>query len=189
MSDTKMEKKEKKRAKKRKQTEEDGNDNNSEDDAKPKKSKELASVDQMHEVVKLKAALETTHESKRSKKRKKYNEKIEKSTNIRADKKFLDEIAAYLTKWETDKDSWKFQKVKQMFIQNNVFNDKIISDDIWHTTLSYLGSSRGKAKELLKENAQKVIEKVDADFESSQNKELLQQKTYTRARELLQMLE
>lgn len=166
---------------------EDGQEHTENGESRPKK--ELASVDQMREVVKIKAALESAHESKRSKKRKKYNEKIEKSINIRADKKFLDDITAYLTTWETDKDSWKFQKVKQMFIQNNVFNDAIIVDDIWHTTLSYLGSSRGKAKELLKENAQKVIEKVDGEFEKNQDKELLNQKSYIRARELLQMLE
>lgn len=179
-------------AKKRKQLDEEGQESNAHNEngeSRPKKSKEIASVDQMREVVKIKAALDSAHESKRSKKRKKYNEKIEKSINIRADKKFLDDIASYLTTWENDKDSWKFQKVKQMFIQNNVFNEKIIVDDIWHTTLSYLGSSRGKAKELLKENAQKVIEKVDGDFEKSQDKELLKQKSYTRARELLQMLE
>lgn len=143
----------------------------------------------MREVVKIKAALESAHESKRSKKRKKHHEKIEKSINIRADKKFHDEIITYLTTWKSDKDSWKFQKVKQMFIQNNVFNEKIIVDDIWHTTLDYLSSSQGKSKEVLKENAKKVIEKVDADYEKSQDKELLNQKSYTRARELLQMLE
>lgn len=143
----------------------------------------------MREVVKIKAALESAHESKRSKKRKKHHERIEKSINIRADKKFHDEIITYLTTWKSDKDSWKFQKVKQMFIQNNVFNDKIIVDDIWHTTLDYLSSSQGKSKEVLKENAKKVIEKVDANYEKSQDKELLNQKSYTRARELLQMLE
>lgn len=143
----------------------------------------------MREVVKIKAALDSAHESKRSKKRKKQMEKAEQSTNIRSDKKYHDEIISYLTTWETDKESWKFQKTKQIFIQNQVFNDKVIVDEIWETALSYLSGSQGKAKDELKEKAEEIIRKIDEEYEKSQNKELLKQKSYTRARELLQMLD
>lgn len=56
-------------------------------------------------------------------------------------------------------------------IQNNVFNDKFIVGEIWDTTVSYLGSSQGKAKEILKENAQIIIEKIEVEYEKHQDKE------------------
>uniref|UniRef100_A0A336L8D1 CSON001826 protein n=1 Tax=Culicoides sonorensis TaxID=179676 RepID=A0A336L8D1_CULSO len=181
--------KSKKKSKKRKEPGDASNEILESEPKPKKKSKEIASVDQMMEVVKIKAALDSAHESKRSKKRKKNLEKAEKNTNTRADKKYHDEIISYIQTWESDKSSWKFQKTKQIFIQNNVFNDKIIIDDIWDTTLSYLSGSQGKAKDMLKGNAQKIIQKIDGEFEKSQNNDLLQQKNYLRARELLQMLD
>lgn len=163
------------------------NDNQTEESIKPKKSKEIASVDQMLEVVKIKAALEKTHESKRSKKRKKHLENLDKSKS-RSDKKYHDEIIDYLRTWKNDKDNWKFQKMKQIFIQNHVFESDIIIGDIWDTTLEYISGSKGNSKDILIEQAEKIIHKIDTERENNKDIGESKQVLYKRARDLLQLL-
>lgn len=56
--------------------------------------------------------------------------------------KEVETIIAYLTKWNTNRDEWKYEKLKQIFIQKNVFNDQIIPDEHSEVAINYLTSSK-----------------------------------------------
>lgn len=153
-----------------------------------RKKKQLATYDQMQEAAKIKSALQSTLESTRSKKKKKHmNNQIEKKT--RSDKMYHDEVIEYLKLWDNDIQKWKFQKTKQVFIQNHVFDQKIIKDNVWSITLKYLSGSKGRSKVELMKRAQEIISKVDAEVERTGKAELTKETEYKRARDLLQMLE
>jgi len=156
--------------------------NNEEEEPKPKK-KQIASYEEMEQAARIKASLELSMESKKSKKRKKKQERaLAKSKKIRSDQTYLDDILSYLRLYSEDKSNWKFQKMKQIFIQENAFNVEKFSDETWPLVLEYLGGSQGKSKDLLSKKAVEIIEKLDEEGET-------EQPLYSRARDLLQMLQ
>ncbi|XP_055686655.1 uncharacterized protein C7orf50 [Lutzomyia longipalpis] len=127
-------------------------------------------------------------ESVRDKKRKLTEKQAE---NSREKLKNLAKETAhdYLIRWKNDKKQWKFEKVKQKFIQNNALNEENFNQEMWPIVLEYLGKSKGASRDYLIETAQKVIQEVDQAIQKDpQNAHLLHESRYLRARELLQML-
>lgn len=122
-------------------------------------------------------------ETVRGKKKNQHTQIVEKRKED-ITKKEKESIEAYLKTWKTDKSSWKFEKRKQIYIQNNWQNLENISDKQFEICLEYIESSKGKCREEMVANAEKLIQKLDAQNEESDER----QNQYNRARQLLQIL-
>lgn len=119
----------------------------------------------------------------RDKKRKIHKQIVEKKREVEGVKD-VDAIRTYLTKWKEDRDSWKFEKRKQVFIQNNCFDPSKVLEENWSECLEYLEGTKGKGRETLLATAEKII----SDLDKVENKDETAKIKYNRSRDLLQML-
>lgn len=142
----------------------------------------------MEQAALIKRSLTANLESKKSKKRKKHQKLVE-SRKTRTDQKYQDEILTYLKSYCEDRSNWKFQKMKQIWIQENVFDATKIGDDVWSFALEYLGGSQGRSKDELSKKAREIIDRIDTEADEKSEPELQEQPLYIRARELLQMIQ
>uniref|UniRef100_A0A182WJS8 WKF domain-containing protein n=1 Tax=Anopheles minimus TaxID=112268 RepID=A0A182WJS8_9DIPT len=116
---------------------------------------------------------------KREKKREKHALKVEelkKKSKI----KEREEMQQYLNCWSNNREKWKFLKLRQIYIQDNVFDENEINADLWPIALDYLSETKGSSRDVLVKKAESIIREGDED-------ETLQASSkYKRARELLQ---
>lgn len=123
--------------------------------------------------------VQTVRDKKRS-----VHEKILEKKKESNESKDLETIKAYLNKWKGDRESWKFEKRKQVYIQNHCFEPSKIQDEDWSVCLEYLEGSQGKGRESLVARAEKLI----GDLDSVEEKDEVAVAKYNRSRDLLQML-
>lgn len=104
----------------------------------------------------------------------------------------------YLSQWKHDKQNWKFMKVKQVWLFKNKFNPAMVPDASWPQLLEYFESAQGNIRNMLLEDANKIIKQLD-EWSESQNKETNETEeieisrpddnVYKRARDLIQCLQ
>uniref|UniRef100_A0A2M4C081 WKF domain-containing protein n=1 Tax=Anopheles marajoara TaxID=58244 RepID=A0A2M4C081_9DIPT len=123
-------------------------------------------------------------ESKRAKRRKKREEAVQEKPKEQTQ----EEIRQYLECWSSQREKWKFQKLKQIFIQKHILDENHIDADMWPTALEYLSGTKGASRELLVKNAETVISEIDAAAEENESDTQQTSTKYQRARELLQSL-
>lgn len=75
--------------------------------------------------------------SKRQKKKLRKLQHTDRSKDKEAEK-----VIAYLVKWNEDRDEWKYEKLKQIFIQKNVYDGDIITDEHSDIAINYLTTSK-----------------------------------------------
>lgn len=75
--------------------------------------------------------------SKRQKKRQK-REQI----SIRSKDKEVEKSITYLTKWDTARDEWKYEKLRQIHIQKNIFDSSVVPDEHIDVAIRYLSTSK-----------------------------------------------
>jgi len=92
----------------------------------------------------------------------------------------------YVSKWKHARSEWKFEKVKQIWLINNLLNDAYIPDEHFPTVLEYFEGCKGQARKQLVDKAMKVIKKAEDIVEKDE--EVTETTEYKRARELLQAL-
>ncbi|XP_013100462.1 putative uncharacterized protein DDB_G0292636 [Stomoxys calcitrans] len=99
----------------------------------------------------------------------------------------------YLKKWKDSRDVWKFEKLRQISIQQTMLEEHMMSPDLWVVALEYLGGSKGAAKEKITKIANDVIDEIDTKCENNDDetvkKELVNSVKYQRARDLLQIFD
>lgn len=83
------------------------------------------------------SVMPTPPPSKRQKKR----QKREQNT-VRSKDKEIERTITYLTKWDTTRDDWKYEKLRQIHIQKCVFDESIISDEHSNVAIRYLSTSK-----------------------------------------------
>jgi len=77
----------------------------------------------------------------------------------------------YLMTWKNDRHAWKFNKNLQAWILDHWFDRKAISKSLFDEAgLEYLVSVKGKGRERLNESAQKILNDVEADDNTLQNR-------------------
>lgn len=74
-----------------------------------------------------------------SKRQKKKQKQLEKCHN--KDKE-IEKSNGYLDKWNTNRDEWKYEKLRQIFIQKHIFDDSVISDEYSEAAIRYLATSQ-----------------------------------------------
>uniref|UniRef100_A0A8D8NN12 Uncharacterized protein C7orf50 homolog n=1 Tax=Culex pipiens TaxID=7175 RepID=A0A8D8NN12_CULPI len=138
-------------------------------------------IDQALAVIpKLKLNKKTKRAKKREKHAKNQEAKQEKSKD-----RDRQEVQQYLEAWRDDREKWKFQKLKQIYIQENVFDVARLGTEVWPIALEYLSGTKGSGKEALVKQAQTVIREIDQQAKDGEDQE---GSRYQRARELLQYL-
>ncbi|KAK9302218.1 hypothetical protein QLX08_005669 [Tetragonisca angustula] len=117
---------------------------------------------------------------KREKAEKEENEK--RMTNrVEVMKKGLN----YVSKWKHARSQWKFEKLRQIWLIDNLLDETSIPNDIFPTVLEYFEGCKGMAREQLLKKGMDIIRKVE---ENEENKDEIESIAYQRARELLQAL-
>lgn len=99
----------------------------------------------------------------------------------------------YLKKWKHCREDWKFEKLRQISIQQSMFDENILSTEYWNIALEYLAGSKGAAKDKVIKMANDVIDEVDKQCEAKETEEERQQLVnsvkYQRGRDLLQIFD
>ncbi|VDI75338.1 Hypothetical predicted protein [Mytilus galloprovincialis] len=80
-------------------------------------------------------------------------------TETEDNKKSSKELAiAYLKLWKKNREEWKFQKVRQVWLLSNMLDSEMVKDKHFETLLLYLDGLKGKARETTSTAAQNITE-------------------------------
>ncbi|KAG0040749.1 hypothetical protein BGZ82_010567 [Podila clonocystis] len=77
---------------------------------------------------------------------------------------------AYLVEWKRARDTWKFQKLRQVWLINNMYSDKEIPDSHWEIFLEYIRDLKGAARTAVIQEAQKIVDAPEEE-EEGENKD------------------
>lgn len=124
----------------------------------------------------------------RQKKRAKHQKVVEVNKQSSKEREISRNIE-YLNKWKSNRESWKFEKLRQISVQNHLFDEDNIDDDMWSLIIEYLSCAKGAAREYIIKKSQEVINDIDGRLTESNKKQMLSLKNYERAREMLQLLQ
>lgn len=72
----------------------------------------------------------------------------------------------YLSQWKHDKQNWKFMKAKQVWLYKNKFSTYLLPDSSWPLLLEYFESAQGNIRNMLLDDAKKIIKQMDEWTES-----------------------
>lgn len=139
-----------------------------------------------------------------SKRQKKKLKKLQNS--VRSKDKEIEKTILYLNNWDTNRSEWKYEKLRQIYIQKNVFDESVISEEHSDIAIRYLATSQGKARSTIVESAEKVMKEIeekieeksnkddddddeDEDNEKSESEDLTSSVRYKRAREVIQLMQ
>ncbi|KAG0344583.1 hypothetical protein BG004_004344 [Podila humilis] len=83
----------------------------------------------------------------------------------------------YLVEWKRSRDSWKFQKLRQVWLINHMYNDKEIPDSHWGIFLEYIRDLKGAARATAIQEAQQIVDAPDEEEKSEDNDEQMNDAT------------
>lgn len=119
-------------------------------------------------------------ESIRAMKRKKHAELLQEKM-LKAELATQQKCLNYVSQWKHNRNQWKFEKLKQVWLKKYMFNSNKVPAEMWNTLLEYFSGCKGKARESVIQDALKVI---DAENEDEEDGVKLQ-----RARDIIQHLQ
>ncbi|EFA02103.1 uncharacterized protein C7orf50 homolog [Tribolium castaneum] len=96
-------------------------------------------------------------ESIRALKRKKYAKLLEDKKN-KTELALQEKALNYLSKWKHSRDEWKFEKLRQIWLQHNMYDEVKVPPEFWQTLVEYFSNSKGKSREVLLKEAVAIIE-------------------------------
>ncbi|XP_013190532.1 uncharacterized protein C7orf50 [Amyelois transitella] len=140
---------------------EDNDSDNNEERPKKKKKKNSQAINQDSTDKKGKKSI-------RQIKREKYLQR-QAEAELEAKDQLKLQCLTYLSQWKHDKANWKFMKAKQVWLYKNKFSSKLLPDESWPLLLEYFESSQGNIRNMLLEDANKIIKQMDDWTESQQN--------------------
>ena len=76
---------------------------------------------------------------------------------------FSGDLAEYLSTWAEDKASWKFNKVLQNYLLDNLMDSKKIDKELFRSACAYLASIEGGARDRLLSRVQKILDDDGGD--------------------------
>lgn len=124
-------------------------------------------------------------ESIRARKRRKHMELLQ-AKKLRSELNLQQKCLNYLSMWKHSRSQWKFEKLKQVWLQQNMFDDVKMPDEFWDTLMEYFNNAKGQAKSNILNEAIKVVESVQNEEEESPEKTNVK---YVRARSIVQNLQ
>lgn len=75
--------------------------------------------------------------SKRQKKRQKQAQVV-----VQRKDDDIEKTIGYLTKWKENRSEWKFEKLRQICVQKNILNEKVIPDEHFDLAIEYLATTQ-----------------------------------------------
>ncbi|CAG2187752.1 unnamed protein product [Mytilus edulis] len=98
-------------------------------------------------------------------------------TETEDNKKSSKELAiAYLKLWKKNREEWKFQKVRQVWLLSNMLDSEMVKGKHFETLLLYLDGLKGKARETTSTAAQNIIEsESDSGVKVDRARQIVQQ--------------
>ncbi|XP_070172719.1 cholesin [Polyergus mexicanus] len=108
------------------------------------------------------------------------------SSRINAMQKALN----YVSMWKHSRSEWKFEKLKQIWLIDNLLDENSIRDEIFPLVLEYFEGCKGMAREVLLRKGMDIIRKAEEkkDDQEEIKNEITESIAYKRARQLLQTL-
>ncbi|KYM98456.1 Uncharacterized protein C7orf50 like protein, partial [Cyphomyrmex costatus] len=94
----------------------------------------------------------------------------------------------YVSMWKHSRNEWKFEKLKQIWLMDNLLDENSISDKLFPIVLEYFEGCKGMAREVLLRKGMEIIRKAEEEMDEDKKNEIMQSTTYERARQLLQTL-
>lgn len=123
-------------------------------------------------------------------KKKKNHQNIVEVKKISSEQRERDNIKTYIQTWKTNREAWKFEKLRQIAIQKHLFDVDQISEDIWETVVEYMAGTKGAARLSIIKSAEELINQIDEDEDAEDSiRKILLKNKYKRAREILQILQ
>ncbi|XP_044256103.1 uncharacterized protein C7orf50 homolog [Tribolium madens] len=155
---------------------------NSEIEKKSKKRKKEANQSNEEPETKKKKEEESPKktESIRERKRKKHAKLVEEK-KIKAELALQEKALNYLSKWKHDREEWKFEKLRQIWLQHNMYDESKVPQEFWETLVEYFSNSKGKSRDVMLKEALKIIEGEDDENKNTCKME--------RARDIIQNLQ
>lgn len=186
-----------------------------------KKTKHVISQDATSKTLnatKFRKMCKAAKSDRTKEKAKMYKKKSNKKKQPVVDEgKIVKECIEYLNKWKNDKPNWKFEKIKQIKLVNNMFHPVRVSDEIFPIFVEYIAGSSGHVRKLVCTKATEVVEEMErwlemtdeeksmieqekseltekeksemTDQEKSESSQKPDEMKYNRAREILQALD
>merc|ERR1711990_491769 len=65
---------------------------------------------------------------------------------------------SYLKTWAEDRESWKFEKCRQIWLINHIYDTENVPEDSFPCLIEYLGSIKGGMREKVLEGAKRKVE-------------------------------
>lgn len=127
--------------------------------------------------------------SKRQMKRERHAQRLAEA-EAASHKAVMMQALSYLSLWKYNKNEWKFNKVKQIWLCKHKFETDKIPDELWQPFLEYFAKASGGVKGLLIQDSNEVIKKMEKWMEDNKDTENPENKpsefAYKRARDILQ---
>lgn len=122
---------------------------------------------------------------KKREKRKQKKLERERKRKEHAEKAGTAKVAAvdYLKQWKNDRETWKFQKVRQVWLLQNMYDQMLLDDESFEILLEYLEGLQGKAREKTVSEAETTLEKNETEEDSSDA-----EVRFDRAKQVIQLL-
>ncbi|XP_036143425.1 uncharacterized protein C7orf50 homolog [Monomorium pharaonis] len=95
---------------------------------------------------------------------------------------------SYLSTWKHCRNEWKFEKLKQIWLMDNLLDENAISDDLFPVVLEYFEGCKGMAREVLMRKGMEIIRKAESETDEDSKRDIMKSIAYSRARQLLQTL-
>ncbi|XP_068983845.1 cholesin isoform X2 [Bombus flavifrons] len=164
------------------QENQDVEDTKSDEESSPKKKAHIDTTNGLNDTE----VIYKKHPRKPSKRQLK-KQKAEQRKNERRMASRIEAMTkglSYVSKWKYARSEWKFEKIRQIWLIDNLLDETYIPDDIFPIVLEYFEGCKGMARELLLRKGLDVVRKV----ENEENKDEVESIAYQRARKLLQAL-
>jgi len=75
--------------------------------------------------------------------------------------KGMSKALKYLKTWSEDRDSWKFEKCRQIWLLHNAYDELKVSDKLFPSLLCYIQSVKGAMRDKTLTTAQEKLEKSE----------------------------
>ncbi|CAG8646692.1 16637_t:CDS:2 [Funneliformis mosseae] len=73
----------------------------------------------------------------------------------------------YLLIWRFLKEKWKFQKVRQIWLLKNAYNEDLFSDEFFKVFLEYIAELSGKSRHTTLKMAQDIVNKFESEADGT----------------------
>ncbi|KAF9961494.1 hypothetical protein BGZ70_008268 [Mortierella alpina] len=78
---------------------------------------------------------------------------------------------AYLVEWKRARATWKFQKLRQVWLINNMYDDMQLPSTHWGIFLDYIHDLKGAARTAAIQEAKKIVEAPEPEEDEKENED------------------